>query len=152
MVTEREGKEMKAFLTALGSSELKIGSRQENETELSGRAPGIGLWDALGLGVVFAVGCVTGLQASVSTISAAGQPRIDSFKRRPPANVSSDAPIVTACRGRGHVERGRHAGIHHRRLLRIGRPDRTLEVRNRVVEAARDPGVLEGTAQQQPSM
>jgi hypothetical protein len=73
---------MKAFLTARGSSELKIGSRQENETGLSGRSPGMGLGDALGLGLLFAaVGCIAGLQASVSTISATGQPRIASFKR-----------------------------------------------------------------------
>jgi hypothetical protein len=45
MATDREGKEMKAFLTARGSSELKIGSRQENETGLSGRSPVMGLVD-----------------------------------------------------------------------------------------------------------
>jgi hypothetical protein len=53
MVTDREGKETKEPLNPAAPTGMEIGSRQENETGVSGRSPGMGLGDGAGLGVLF---------------------------------------------------------------------------------------------------
>src|ERR1700694_4960918 len=127
MVTDVEENAMKAFLVVVVPTGMEIGSRQENESRLRGRSPGMGLGEATatGLAELFAAaGCPVCPPARVTRISTAGQPRIVSFKRGPSGSVSHDPAAVAARRGRSHFERSRHARLHLRRLQRLPAPRR----------------------------